>query len=113
MYHYGMKTTNGQVMWGRFVFREIVPMEKLVFISSFSDENATLQPPTFPGSWPVEMHSRFLFEDVASGRTRFTLTWSPHNASDAEKATFSEGYASMPGGWKGTLDRPESYLRTR
>ena len=38
-YHYGMKNPDGSVMWGRMVYREVTPPEKLVFINSFSDEN--------------------------------------------------------------------------
>jgi len=38
-YHYGMKTPNGDAMWGKFVYREIVPNDRLVFVNSFSDEN--------------------------------------------------------------------------
>ena len=37
-YHYGMKAPDGGTMWGKFVYREIVPQERLVFINSFSDE---------------------------------------------------------------------------
>lgn len=44
VYHYGLQTPNGQAMWGKFVYREIVPQEKLVFINSFSDENGGTNP---------------------------------------------------------------------
>ena len=37
-YHYGMQTPDGKAMWGKFVYREITPPERLVFINSFSDE---------------------------------------------------------------------------
>ena len=37
-YHYAMETPDGKVMWGKFVYREITPPERLVFINSFSDE---------------------------------------------------------------------------
>ena len=45
-YHYGMQTPDGSVMWGKMVYREIVPPEKLVFINSFSDEKGGLTPPS-------------------------------------------------------------------
>jgi uncharacterized protein YndB with AHSA1/START domain len=38
MCHYLLRSPDGQDMWGKFVFREIVPQERLVFIVSFSDE---------------------------------------------------------------------------
>ena len=36
-YHYSLKAPEGTPMWGKFTFREIIPQQKLVFISSFSD----------------------------------------------------------------------------
>ena len=38
-YLYGMSAPDGSAMWGKFVYREIVPPERLEFINSFSDEN--------------------------------------------------------------------------
>jgi uncharacterized protein YndB with AHSA1/START domain len=41
---YGMRpTTGGDKMWGKFTFREIDTQRKLVFVVSFSDENAALR----------------------------------------------------------------------
>jgi uncharacterized protein YndB with AHSA1/START domain len=38
IYHYGMIAPDGSPMWGKFVFREIVAPERMVFVNSFSDE---------------------------------------------------------------------------
>jgi uncharacterized protein YndB with AHSA1/START domain len=83
-YHYAMKTPDGAVMWGKMVYREIAPQDRLVFINSFSDE--------------------------AGGVTRFTVRWSPHNATEEERKTFDGGHDSMTKGWSGTLDQLESFL---
>ena len=37
VFHYGMRTPNGDEMWGRWIFREVVKPERLVFVVSFSD----------------------------------------------------------------------------
>jgi uncharacterized protein YndB with AHSA1/START domain len=37
-YHYGMTAPDGTSIWGKMVYREICPPERLVFINSFSDE---------------------------------------------------------------------------
>jgi uncharacterized protein YndB with AHSA1/START domain len=37
-YHYAMRTPDGNTMWGKFVYREITPPSRMVFVSSFSDE---------------------------------------------------------------------------
>jgi uncharacterized protein YndB with AHSA1/START domain len=109
-YHYGMRAPNGDPVWGKFVFREIVPPERMVFISSFSDEAGGTTRHPLHMSWPLEMLSTFTFEALSGGKTRFTVRWSPHNATDAERRTFEDGRDSMRVGWSGTLEQLEAYL---
>jgi uncharacterized protein YndB with AHSA1/START domain len=109
-YLYGMKTVDGTVMWGRQVYREITPPSKLVFINSFSDEKGGLSRHPMAPTWPLEMYSVFTFEEQPGGKTKFTVTWRPHNATAEEQATFDAGHNSMQGGWTGTLEKLEAYL---
>jgi uncharacterized protein YndB with AHSA1/START domain len=109
-YHYGMQTPDGKVMWGRQVYREITPPERLVFISSFSDEAGGLGRHPMAPSWPIEMMSIFTFEDVGGGKTKFTVHWSPYNATEEERKTFAAGHDSMTKGWSGTMEQLEAYL---
>ena len=37
-------------------------------------------------------------------------TWSPHDATAAERATFDAGHDSMRMGWGGTLEQLTTYL---
>jgi len=109
-YHYGMKAPNGSPMWGKFVFREIAAPERMVVVSSFSDEaGGTTRHPGHM-SWPLEMLSTFTFEDLPGGKTRFTIRWAPHNASAEEQHTFDTHHDSMQMGWSGTLEQLEAYL---
>jgi uncharacterized protein YndB with AHSA1/START domain len=109
-YHYGMKAPDGSPMWGKFVFREIVAPDRMVFISSFSDEaGGTTRHPMAP-TWPLEMLSTFSFEEQPGGRTKVTIRWSPHNATDEESKAFDAGRDSMMAGWGGTLEQLEAYL---
>ena len=108
-YHYGMQAPDGKTMWGKFVYREIVPPEKLVFINSFSDEKAGLTRHPMAPTWPLEMLSVFTFEDLG-GKTRFTIRWAPYNASEEERKTFDAGHASMTQGWGGTMEQLAAYL---
>jgi len=112
MCHYGLEAPNGSPMWGRFVYREIVAPERIVLINSFSDEKRGLA--RHPGhmSWPLELLSTFTFEEAKGGKTKFTIRWSPHNATAEERKTFEEGRASMTQGWSGTLEQLEAYLAT-
>lgn len=108
--HYCIESPTGNEMWGRFVYREIVPPERLVWINSFSDpEGGVTRHPMAP-DWPLEMLSILTFADEPGGKTRITLRWSPHNATEAERRVFAAGHDSMRGGWTGTMDTLEAYL---
>lgn len=111
-YHYGLKAPNGSPMWGKFVFREIVPQERMVFISSFSDEAGGVTRHPMAPNWPLEMFSVFTFEEQPGGKTKVTIRWSPYNATAEEQKTFDEGRDSMRMGWTGTFEQLEAYLAT-
>ena len=109
-YHYGMKAPDGALMWGKMVYREISPPDRIVFINSFSDEDGgTTHHPMAP-TWPLEMLSIFTFEDMPDGKTKFTVRWSPYNPTEEEQQTFDAGHDSMRQGWGGTLDKLQVYL---
>jgi uncharacterized protein YndB with AHSA1/START domain len=110
-YHYGMQTPDGTVMWGRMVYRAITPPERLEFINSFSDETGGLTRHPLAPTWPLEMLSVFTFEEQPGGKTKFTVTWRPYNATAEEQGTFDAGHASMTGGWSGTMENLENYLK--
>ena len=111
-YHYGMQTPDGKVMWGKFVYREIVPPQKLVFINSFSDEAGRLTRHPLAPTWPMQMMSTFAFDEQPGGKTKFTVRWAPHEATDEERETFDAGRDSMTQGWGGTMDQLAGYLAT-
>jgi uncharacterized protein YndB with AHSA1/START domain len=109
-YLYGMKAPDGGAMWGRMVYREIVPPSKLVFVNSFSDEKGGLTRHPMSPTWPIELLSVFTFEEQPDGKTKFTVRWSPLNPTAEERKTFDAGHASMTGGWSGTMGQLEAYL---
>jgi uncharacterized protein YndB with AHSA1/START domain len=41
-FHYLLRSPDGLEMWGKFIFREILPQERLVFVVSFSDAEGRL-----------------------------------------------------------------------
>ena len=108
-YHYGMRMPDGNVMWGKWTFREVKRPEKLVLISSFSDEQGGIT--VHPGNphWPRLTLSTTLFESQGP-RTLLTIKWQPHQATDIERRTFAENHASMHGGWSGTFEQLARYL---
>jgi uncharacterized protein YndB with AHSA1/START domain len=111
-YHYGMRTPNGQVMWGKFVYREIDAPSRMVWVNSFSDEAGGTTRHPMSATWPLEMLTIVTFDEIGGGKTRLTIRWSPLNATAEEQQTFDAGHDSMRGGWGGTLDRLAAYLAT-
>lgn len=109
IFHYSMKTPDGHQMWGRFVYKEIVSPEKLVFIVSFSDEKAGITTHPMSQSWPKEVLTTVLFTEEA-GKTTLTMTGIPINATEEEIKIFIDGFASMQQGWAGTMGQLEEYL---
>ena len=109
VFHYGMKAPDGTPMWGKFIYREIVKPERLVFIVSFSDENGDISRHPWSPNWPLEMLSTVTFEEQG-GKTTVTVRWAPHSATEAERKTFEEGRDSMRQGWTGTFDQFAAYL---
>jgi len=108
-YHYCLRAPDGKEMWGKFVYREIAPPERIVFVNSFSDAKGGVTRHPMSPSWPREMLSTFLFSEK-DGRTTFTVKWSPLDPDPTERATFDGGHESMKQGWTGTMDQLEAYL---
>ena len=109
VYHYCMRSPDGHDMWGKFVYREIVKPERIVFVNSFSDEKGGLtRHPMSPG-WPLEMLSTITFTEQA-GKTTVTVRWAPLNATEEERKTFEAGFEGMQKGWGGTFEQLGEYL---
>lgn len=107
--HYGMRTPDGNVMWGKWVYREIVAPERLVFVVSFSDESGGITRHPMSAGWPLETLSTITFDGVED-YTKVTVRWAAHNATELERETFDSSHDSMLEGWSGTLERLTGYL---
>jgi uncharacterized glyoxalase superfamily protein PhnB/uncharacterized protein YndB with AHSA1/START domain len=109
-FHYCMRTPDGNEMWGRQVYREIAPPERIVLVNSFSDEQGGLSRHPLAPSWPIELLSTFTFAAEGPRRSTLTVTWSPLYPTPEELQTFESGHDSMRQGWTGTLDQLTAYL---
>ncbi len=95
---------------GKFVYREIVKPERLVWINSFSDKDGGTTVHPLMADWPREMHTTVRFE-AQGAKTRATVTWVPvEGSSETERKTFDAGRDSMKQGWSGTFEQLEAYL---
>jgi uncharacterized protein YndB with AHSA1/START domain len=65
IWHYCMRSPEGQDQWARSVYREIVPPEKLVYTTTFADEHAN------PIEGMPEHLTTVIFTEEA-GKTRVT-----------------------------------------
>jgi len=109
VFHYHLRSPDGQDMWGKFIYREIVPQKRLVFVVSFSDEAGGVTRHPMHEKWPLTILSTVTFAE-ANGKTTVTVIWIPVDATESERKTFEEGRESMNAGWSGTFDRLDDYL---
>ena len=109
IFHYCLRSPNGQEMWGRFVYREIVPLERIVSVTSFSDSEGGMTRHFLSPEWPLEMLNTATFTE-SGGKTTLTIRSVAINATYRERRIFEEGFASMEGGFTGTFDQLAAYL---
>ncbi len=111
-FHYCLRSPDGHDMWGKFAYREIVPMERIVLVNSFSDEKGNVARHPGHAEWPLEMLSTTTFATHAGkgGGTVVTIHWQALDATAAEQKTFDTGHESMTMGWTGTFDQLADYL---
>ncbi|ASS75511.1 polyketide cyclase [Tumebacillus algifaecis] len=109
VFHYSQQTPDGQKMWGKFVFQEMVAPEKLVFINSFSDAEGNLVRAPFNATWPLEILNTLTFEEH-DGKTTLTMRGYPVNATEEERQTFESMRGGIQQGFAGTFNQLTEYL---
>lgn len=109
IFHYSMRMADGKEMWGKFVYREIVPQQRIVWVNSFSDPSGGITRHPFKESWPREMLSTAEFAEQGD-QSGLTIRWKPLNPSDEERQTFESSFDSMQMGWTGTFEQLADYL---
>jgi len=109
LFLYCLKAPNGSEMWGKFIYREIVAPERLVYVNSFSDATGGTTRHPMAATWPLEMLITATFSEQ-EGRTCVRLESIPVNASEEERKTFTEGHESMRKGYGGMLGQLVDYL---
>jgi len=112
VFHYCMKFPDGRAMWARFIFREIIAPERLVWLNGFSDEHGGLtRNPWVPNFPPETLNTVTLAEE--NGKTLLTITVVPFNASDEEARIFAGGIAGMKMGFGASFNVLADYLAQR
>lgn len=112
MFLYSMKSAGGQEMWGRFIYRDIIPPQRIAYVSSFSDPEGNLTRAPFGGDfthWPLEVLNHLALTE-SGGKTKLELRSAPLNATDEERATFVAVQGNVQAGFAATFDQLEAYL---
>jgi uncharacterized protein YndB with AHSA1/START domain len=110
VFHCGLKAVDGYKMWGKFVYREIVPPERLVFVNSFSNAAGGVTRHPIVPTWPMETLITVTFDEEPGGKSKLSVRWAAHNANEVEQKTFDASHVGMKATWNGTLDRLGAYL---
>ncbi len=106
---YAMRSPDGHIMWGKFVYRDIQAPEHLVFVNSFSDEDGNITRAPFSLTWPLEVLNTVTLTE-SDGKTTVTLRGGPINTTEEERETFWNAQDSMQSGFAGTFDQLADYL---
>jgi uncharacterized protein YndB with AHSA1/START domain len=102
-FHYAMHYPKSQ-MWGRFLYREIAPSRRIVWINSFSNAGCGITRAPFHPQIPLEIVNDVTFAEKA-GNTTVSLSARPHGATEDEVKTFEAMFAGMEQGYGGTFDQ--------
>ncbi|HWU54830.1 MAG TPA: SRPBCC domain-containing protein [Rhizomicrobium sp.] len=111
VFHYGMESPNGQVMWGKWVFHKIEKPHLLANTVAFSDEQAGIHPHPFAPVWPLETYAETTFTDLGP-ETEIRLVWEPGDATPEQIEAFNNAHAGMNAGCEGTFSQLDAYLET-
>lgn len=107
--HCCVRPPNGGEMWGKFVYREIVEPERLVYAQHFSDRAGGVTRHPLSPTWPLHMLTTITLTDQ-NGKTTVTVNWAPLNATDEERKTFDSAHEGMNQGWGGSFEQLAEYL---
>jgi predicted enzyme related to lactoylglutathione lyase/uncharacterized protein YndB with AHSA1/START domain len=101
-----MRSPDGEDIWSTGVYKEIVPMKKIVSTDSFADSEGNVVPASqygMSGDWPLELEVTVMFEEV-DGKTKLTLQH--QGFPDRENRDLAEA------GWKESFNKLDTYLKT-
>lgn len=111
---YRMANAQGAEMFGRSIYRQIIPNRQIVTAQQFVDAEENVIRHPFAKHWPETMISTIVFEPEGDGGTRVTLTTEcAEGTSPAELEAFLKERPGMHAGWGGSLDALADLLKKR
>ena len=100
-----MRSPEGEDVWGTGVYKEIVPMKRIVSTDNFADSEGNPVNASYygmSGDWPLELIVTVTFEEV-DGKTKLTIQH--EGFPDQNNRDLAEA------GWKESLDKLATYLK--
>jgi uncharacterized protein YndB with AHSA1/START domain len=109
--HYSMLFDGAPPMWGRFVYRDIARLDRIVWLNGFANDRGGIARAPFAGLCPLEVENTVRFTEAA-GVTTVHLHTAPFGATPAEAGFFAELCASgsLEQGYGGTFDQLAAHL---
>ncbi len=95
-------------LWSTGVYKEIVPMEKIVVTDSFADEKGNIVPPTqygMPSTFPTEATIIITFEELTDNKTKMTVHYPSAEGIEGEMLK------NMTQGWNQSIDKLVAILK--
>ncbi len=109
VFHYSQRSDDGNVMWVKFVYSEMIAPEKIVYTSFFSDEEGNNVRAPFDANWPMETLNTITLT-VDEDKTTLTMIVAPVSPTDEEIKTFEDSKEMAQEGYSGTFDQLDEYL---
>lgn len=109
VFFFRMPMAEGEPMWAKWVYREVIPQQRLEYLISFCDEHGQdLRQPGLP-TWPLELLCSTSLESKDNG-TLLTNVVAPWNATEQEHDTFDASRDDMTQGFNHTWNQLAAYL---
>jgi len=110
-YHQEVVWPDGTSFHTMHAFKEIHPIDLILFVSSFCDESGQIVKHPFDDRWPDRLLTRVTFAEEGRN-TRVTVQWDPVDATEAELKNFVDSQPNCVLGWTGTFDRLAATLES-
>lgn len=108
-WHYCWRAPDGSELWGKWVYRDVVPNRLLTIISHFSDAEGGITRAPFVPVWPLETLGTSTFAPSGDG-CELTITTVPWNATAAEVEAFETELEGMAQGFGESFSRLDAFL---
>jgi len=109
VFHYSQRPADGDKMWVKFVYDEIIVPEKIVYSNFFTDEAGNIIRAPFDANWPLETMNTITLTEVEN-KTTVTMIVAPVTTTEEEIKTIEGSKEMVQEGHSATFVQLEEYL---